>query len=95
MQIGDQVGRTVIPHLNPILNTSKLKIESQIEIQWYIFPSVQQLLQIATLKHKLRWDTVLLNTSLEGALGTDIGGRGRRLVGLGDVVHLDSEWTSH
>ena len=29
--------RTVIPHLKTILNTSKLKIEIQIEMKWYIF----------------------------------------------------------
>ena len=41
-------------HLKSILNTSKLKIEMQIEMKWYIFLSVQQLRQIATLKRKLR-----------------------------------------
>ena len=46
--------RTVLPHLKPILNTSKLKIEMRIEMKWYIFLSVQQLQQIATLKRKLR-----------------------------------------
>ena len=29
--------RTVIPHLKPILNISKLKIEMQIEMKQYIF----------------------------------------------------------
>ena len=37
MQIGARRRRTVIPHLKPILNTSKLKIEIQIEMRWYIF----------------------------------------------------------
>ena len=37
---------TVIPHLKPILNTSKLYIEMQIAMKWYIFLSVQQLRQI-------------------------------------------------
>ena len=49
MQIGPQM-RTVIPHLEPIFNTSKLKIEKQIEMKWYIFLSVQQLRKIAALK---------------------------------------------
>ena len=40
MQIWTQMRRTVIPHLKPILNTSKLKIELQIEMKWYTFPSV-------------------------------------------------------
>ena len=40
MKIGAQTRRTVIPHLKPILNTSKLKIEMQIEMKWYIFLSV-------------------------------------------------------
>ena len=51
MQIWAQM-RPVIPHLKPILNTSKLKIE--IETKWYIFLSVKQLPQIARLKRKLR-----------------------------------------
>ena len=38
------------PHEKPILNTSKSKIEIQIEMEWYIFLSVQQLRQIAALK---------------------------------------------
>ena len=50
-KIGSRMRRTVIPHLKPILNTSKLKIEMQIEMKWYTF---QQLWQIATLKRKLR-----------------------------------------
>ena len=33
--------RIVIPHLKPILNVSKLKIEMEIEMKWYIFLSVQ------------------------------------------------------
>ena len=37
MQIGAQMRRTVIPHLKPVLNTSKLKIKMQIEMQRYIF----------------------------------------------------------
>ena len=28
--------RTVIPHLKPILNTLKLKMETQIEMKYYI-----------------------------------------------------------
>ena len=28
---------TIIPHLKPILSTSKLKIEMQIEMKWYFF----------------------------------------------------------
>ena len=48
MQIGAQKRRTVIPHLKPILNTSILKIEMQIEMKLYIFLSVQRLRQIAT-----------------------------------------------
>ena len=52
LEIGVQMRRTVIPHLKPILNTSKLKIE--IETKWYIFLSVKQLPQIARLKRKLR-----------------------------------------
>ena len=36
-------------------------------MKWYIFLSVQQLRQIATLKRKLRWETELLNTSLDVA----------------------------
>ena len=57
---------TVITHLSLILNTSKLKIEMQIEMKLYIFLSVKQLRQIATLKHKLRWEKGLLNASLAG-----------------------------
>ena len=49
MLIGAQMS-TVIPHFQPILNTSKLKIE----IKWYSFLSGQQLWQIATLKHNMR-----------------------------------------
>ena len=63
MQIGSQMRRTAIPHLKPILNTSKLKIEIQFEMKWYSFLSVQQQRQIATLKRKLRLQTGLLNTS--------------------------------
>ena len=37
----------------------------KIEMKWYIFLSVQQLRQIATLKRKLRWETGLLITFLE------------------------------
>ena len=55
--------RTVIPHFKPIWNTSKMKIEMQIEMNLYIFLSVQQLRQIVTLKRKLRWETGLFNTS--------------------------------
>ena len=36
----------------------------QIELKWYIFPSVQHLLQIVTLKRKMRQETGLLNASL-------------------------------
>ena len=54
MQIRAQMRRPVTSHLKPIVNTSKLKIEMQIEIKWYIFLSVQQLRQIATLTRKLR-----------------------------------------
>ena len=36
MQIGAQMRKTDIPHLKPILNTSKLKIEIQIEMKHYI-----------------------------------------------------------
>ena len=50
MQIGAQMRRTVVPHLKPILNASKLKIEMQIEMKWYIFVSAQQLWQFETLK---------------------------------------------
>ena len=53
MEIGDQMRRTVIPHLKLILHTSKLKIEMQIETKLYIFLSVEQLRLIATLKRKL------------------------------------------
>ena len=35
MQIAAQIRRTVIPHLKPILNTSKLKFEMQIKMKWY------------------------------------------------------------
>ena len=46
--------RTVIliHHLNPIFNTSTLKIEVQIEMKGYIFQHVQQLRQTATLKQQ-------------------------------------------
>ena len=54
MQIGAQMGRTVIPHLKHMLNNSKLKIEMQIEMKRYSFLSVQQVRQIATMKRKLR-----------------------------------------
>ena len=54
MQIGAQMRRNTIPHFKPILNTLNMKIEMQIEMRWYIFLSVQQLQQIATLKRKLR-----------------------------------------
>ena len=37
MQIGAQRSRTVIPHLKPILNISKLKFEELIKMKWYIF----------------------------------------------------------
>ena len=56
IQFGDQM-RTVIPHLKPILNNSKLKIEIQIEMKFNIYLSVQHLWQIATVKRKLRWET--------------------------------------
>ena len=65
MEIGAQMRRAVILHLRPILKTSKLKIKMQIEVKWYIFLSVQQLRQTATLKRKLRRQTGLLNTSLD------------------------------
>ena len=39
-------------------------IEIEIEMKWYIFQSVQQLRQIATLKRKLRRERGLLNASL-------------------------------
>ena len=71
IKIGAQMRLTVILHLKPILNTSKLKIEMQIEMKWYIFLSLQQLRQIATLKHKLRCETGLLNSCLDGALAGD------------------------
>ena len=35
-QIGAQMRRTIIPHLKPILITSKLKIEIQINIKWSV-----------------------------------------------------------
>ena len=54
IQIGIQMRRIVISHLKPILNTSKFKIEMQIEIKWYIYLSVQQVRQIVTLERKLR-----------------------------------------
>ena len=53
-QIWAQRRRRVIPHLKPIVNTSKLMIEIQIERKWYIFLGVQQFRQIAALKRKLR-----------------------------------------
>ena len=59
MQIGAQMRRTTIPHLNPIFEHLKM----QIEMKWYISQSVQQLWQISTLKHNLRWETGLLSTS--------------------------------
>ena len=68
MQIGAHMRRTAIPYLKPILNTSKLKIEMQTEMKWYILWCVQQLQHIKTLKHKLRWETRLLNTSQRGSL---------------------------
>ena len=38
MQIGAQMRwTTVIPHFKPILNSSKSKIDMQIEMRWYIF----------------------------------------------------------
>ena len=46
MQIGAQMRMIGIPHFN----NSKLRIEMQIEMKWYIFQSRQ----IATLKRKLR-----------------------------------------
>ena len=56
---------TFISHLNPILNTTRLKIKMQIEMKWYILMSVlKRLRQIATLKYKSRSETGLLNTSL-------------------------------
>ena len=42
-QIGALMRRAVIPHLKRILITSKLKIEMQIDMKWYIFLSVTQL----------------------------------------------------
>ena len=77
--IGDQMRRAVNPYLKHILNTSKLKIEMQIEMKWYIFLGLQQLRQIATLNRILRWETGLLNTSLVAlqdgvhALGVESG----------------------
>ena len=41
MQIRAQKGRTVISHLKPILNSSILEIEIQIEMKWKTFLSVQ------------------------------------------------------
>ena len=53
MQIEAQMRRTVIPHLKPIANTSKLKTEMQIEMESCSFLSIPQLQQIVTLKRKL------------------------------------------
>ena len=44
----------------------------QIEMKWYIFLSVQQLRQIATLNRKLRKETGLLNTSQMSVLILDL-----------------------
>ena len=55
MQIGAQTRRTIIPELKPNYNTSKLNIEMQIEMKWYICSNkLQQFAQFATLKRKLR-----------------------------------------
>ena len=53
MQIGAQMRRTVVPHLKPILNASKLKIEIQIEMKWYIFLSIHQLWHIFKTETKI------------------------------------------
>ena len=54
LQIGAKMRGTFIPHLKPILNKAKLKIEMHMEMKCFIFLSAQQLRQIATLKWKLR-----------------------------------------
>ena len=76
MQIGAQIGKSVIPHLKPTFNNSKLKVELQIVTKWYISLGVQQLYQIATLGCKLRCEMGLLNTSLIVLVTVDaLGGR--------------------
>ena len=51
MQIRAQMRMTVLPHLKPIWNTSKLNFDMQIEMNLYIFLSVQQLRQISANCH--------------------------------------------
>ena len=73
--------------MKPILDTLQNRIEIQIEMKWYIFPSVQRLCQTATLQRKLRGETGLLNTCLAGhhsvlVDGGDHGGDGLLPVGV-------------
>ena len=82
------VGLKCIPHLKPIWSTSKLKIEMQIELKLYIFQSIQQLRQIAALKHKLLWETGLSNTSLLELVEHGLGPVG--LGHVGEAVQVDS-----
>ena len=76
---------TVIPKFwNPFWTPQNWRMKCKIEMKCYIFLSVQQLQQTATLKCKLRWETGLLNTSLD-----ELGhGRGEDAVG-GALAQLD------
>ena len=59
----------------------------QIEMKLHIFPSVQQLRQIATVRHKLRLEMGLLNTSL-----CEVVEAGEDDPGEGDVLgHVEVE----
>ena len=49
MGIRYQTQRTVILRLKPILNSSKFRIEMQIEMNFHIYRSIQQLRKISTL----------------------------------------------
>ena len=58
--------RTAIPHFNPFLNTSKLKIEIQIDMKLYIFyfSECSTVAEICNTESLLRWEAGLTNTSL-------------------------------
>ena len=73
-------------HLKPILITSELKIEKQIEKKLYIFFSVDQLRQISTLERQVRGEAGLWNSSLDELLVNARVAEG--LVVLDEGVHV-------
>ena len=75
MRIGDQMRRTIIPNLKPILNTSQLKTGVQILMKLYIFLSLTIGTNCNTAT-QIEGEKELLNTSLiEGEEGGRQRGR--------------------